>query len=195
MINNLKKKIGKFIEKKTVKNLNLEITKHVTGEIVLDNGCGNGSFVYEKHRDKQIYGCDINPGSVRNRGAVDFRLCNSIKLPYESDRFDCLVFSGVIQYVEDYEKSLGEIKRVLKNNGRLIIATVNRKSLFRKLGLINPAPKREGGEFNMFSFEELKKILIKDRFRIEKVLGVDFIRMPRALCSNSLIIAKNIKKF
>ena len=57
---NLKKKIGKIIEKRTIKNLKNEITKHVSGKIVLDNGCGNGSFIYSQHEDKQIHGIDMD---------------------------------------------------------------------------------------------------------------------------------------
>tara|TARA_Y100000310_G_scaffold338921_1_gene429955 strand:- start:1013 stop:1591 length:579 start_codon:yes stop_codon:yes gene_type:complete len=190
----IKNKITRFIEKRTIKNLNKEITNHISGKNVLDNGCGKGSFIYEKHKNKKIYATDLeNDMVVMNRGAVEFKIADSINLPYEDNKFDCISFSGVIQYIKDYEKSLSEIKRVLKNNGRLIIASVNKNSFFRKLKLINPKPKKEAGEYQIFSYQELRKELKNYNFKVEKELGVDFILMPKKLCSNMLIIARNIK--
>jgi len=189
----LKKKVGNLIEKLTIKNLNKEITKHVSGKRVLDNGCGNGSFIYEKHSNKEIYGIDINKRDIIKRGAVGFKLASSEKIPYKKTMFDCVVFAGVIQYLKDYAKSLKEINRVLKKSGKLIIATVNRDSLFRRIRLINPAPKKEAGEYNIFSWNEMEVILKKHGFVIEKEIGVDFMPLPKKFCSNTLIIARKIK--
>lgn len=187
---NLKNKIGKFIEKVTVKNLNNEITKHVSGKIVLDNGCGGGSFDYTKHEDKIIHGIDFKK-SERYSGI--FKEANSSKLPYEDDSFSCVVFAGVIQYIKDYDKAMQEISRVLRKNGKLIIASVNKDSMFRRLRIINPKPKKEAGECNIFSYVELERVIIKNGFGIKRKMGVDFIRLPRSICSNSLIICQNEK--
>ncbi|MFA7707429.1 MAG: class I SAM-dependent methyltransferase [Candidatus Pacearchaeota archaeon] len=189
----LKKYISKKIEMRSIRNLNKTITKYVSGKRVLDNGSARGSFIYEKHPEKDIYSMDINANEVINKRAKEFKIADSTKLPYKKNEFDCVVFAGVIQYVKDYEKSIEEIKRVLKDNGKLIIASVNRKSLFRRIGLINPMPKPEAGEYQIFSFKELKDLLKKHDFEIKQEKGVDFIPLPTQICSNILIIAKNIK--
>lgn len=186
----IKDKIARHIEKVTVRNLNKEITKYVFGRRVLDNGCGSGSFIYEKHKDKEIYGIDIVKREILRRGAREFKLASSTKIPYKKDFFDCVVYSGVIQYIKDYEKTIREIKRVLKKDGILVIATVNKDSLLRKLKIINPSPKKEAGEYNIFSFKEIINLLKKYGFRIEKILGIDYCIMPKELCSNILIIAR-----
>lgn len=190
---NIKKTIGKLIENKTIKNLKREITKYVIGKKILDDGCCNGSFIYEKHKEKEIYGIDIKKMNILNRGAKEFKIASSTKIPYKKDSFDCVVFAGVIQYIKDYKKSFLEIKRVLKKDGRLIIATVNRESLFRRLRLINPAPKKYSGEYQIFSFKEIINLLKNQGFIIIKVEGVDFIKIPLNLCSNILIVAINKK--
>lgn len=184
------KNLAKAMERKTVANLRKKVTLYVSGKDILDDGCGRGSFIYSEHRDKKIQGIDV-------RKHLDFKgnftLASSTKIPFGKDSFDCVVFAGVIQYVEDYEKALQEISRVLRKNGRLIMAVVNTRSLFRRLRLINPAPKKHAGEHNMFSFEKVKKLLERHNLQIEQVKGVDFMPMPQKLCSNTLIIARNVK--
>ena len=187
---NLKKKIGKHIERRTVKNLKKEITKHISGKVILDNGCGIGSFLYEKHNEKRIYGIDKR--KTENYEGI-FKLADSTKLPFEDNFFDCVVFAGVIQYIRDYNKALKEIKRVLKNRGRLIISSVNRDSLLRRIKIIGKEPKREAGEFKIFSCRELEYLLKRYNFKIKEKLGVDYLPFPRNLCSNSLFICENEK--
>ena len=187
---NLRKIVRNHIERRTVKNLKKEITKHVSGNLVLDNGCGGGSFFYEKHKNKEIYGIDVRE---TNNYKGMFKLASSTNISFGDNSFDCVVFAGVIQYIKDYEKSLKEIKRVLKSNGRLIISTVNRDSLLRRLKIIGKAPKREAGEFQILSYEELERLLGKYRFSIENEMGADYFKIPKDLCSNSLIICKNEK--
>lgn len=184
----MKKRIAKYIERTTIRNLNKEITKYVAGKRVLDYGCGKGSFVYSKHRDKEIWGVDIKQNSEY---PGKFKLVSGSQIPFEDNYFDCIVFAGVIQYIENYDKAMSEIKRVLKKEGLLIIATVNRNSLFRRLRIINPSPKRDAGEYNIFSFMEIEDILNKHGFKPKKSIGVDFVLLPKSVCSNSLFIAKN----
>jgi ubiquinone/menaquinone biosynthesis C-methylase UbiE len=185
-----KKQIAKVIERRTINNLNRKITKRVNGKLILDDGGGNGSFNYSKHLDKKIFSIDIKERDLSRFSNVEFKKASAVKIPYEGNKFDCVCYAGVIQYVENYNKSLEEIKRVLKKDGRFIIATVNRNSLFRRIGVINPKPKKEAGEYNMFNFREIIKLLDKHGFKVLKIEGVDFIKMPRELCSNILITAK-----
>jgi ubiquinone/menaquinone biosynthesis C-methylase UbiE len=149
------------------------------------NGCGNGSFIYEKHKDKKIYTTDI-----KKRGLKNFKIANSTNLSFEDNKFDCVVFAGVIQYVKDYNKAIKEIHRILKDGGRLIISTVNVNSFFRVIKVIKKFPKKEFGEHNIFSLKEIEDLLIRHGFRIDKVIGVDMINnIPTILSSNNLIIS------
>jgi ubiquinone/menaquinone biosynthesis C-methylase UbiE len=87
---------------------------------ILDNGCGKrGSFDYQEFK-KRIIKCDIIYG------------INSENLPYKDESFDLVLFVGVIQYVDNPEKAMRECYRVLKDNGILIITTINKDSLIKK---------------------------------------------------------------
>jgi len=186
----MKSLISKKIEEATIKSLKKRITKLVSGAVVLDNGCNEGSFEYEKHTKKKIYGIDVIESGILNRGAVEFKMGDAVEIPYPNEMFDCVVFAGVIQYVDKRDQSLEEIWRVLKSGGKLIIATVNRESLLRCLKIIDPKPKSSAGEKKMFSFYELKSLLKNNNFNILKEKGVDCIWLPKKLCSNQLIVAE-----
>ncbi len=187
---NVKKEIGGVIERKTIKNLNKRITKLLRGKVVLDDGGGNGSFDYTKHPDKNIYCIDIKKRDLEHLKNVKFKLAEATNLPFKKGFFDCVCFAGVIQYVKDPRQSLREIKRVLKKEGQLVVATVNRRSLLRRLKLIDPKPKSYAGEFQIYTFKDLVKLLDEEGFEVRFVSGEDFLTLPIYLCSNILIVAK-----
>ncbi len=72
------------------------------------------------------HACDLPPkgqyGVFHRVAGVDYRqLTDVVQLPYDSNQFDGVIGSGVLEHVAmDYE-SLKELYRILKVNGRLII--------------------------------------------------------------------------
>jgi SAM-dependent methyltransferase len=138
----LRKKIYQDIEKTNPKK-------------ILDNGCGkNGSFDYREFKDR-ITRADVLYG------------INCEKLPYKSKSFDCVIFAGVIQYVDNPEKAMKECFRVLKNNGILIIATINKDSLVKKLTGFKT-------ERQVFTMREFGDFLERFKFKVLTKKYVDF---------------------
>ena len=96
---------------------------------VLDLGCGNGFVVRKMTRmGYEVYGCDIIPSLIRyhqeHTPEASFALCvPGEELPYEADRFDCIVCSEVIEHVYDVKGFLQELARCLKTNGVLLLTT------------------------------------------------------------------------
>ena len=100
--------------------------RHLKGPAILDAGCGEG-ITLEKliklHPDWNIEGLDIDTANVS--------ICKSIglpaqhgslyELPFENERFDSCLFMEVIEHLEHPDKALGELARVTKKNGRLVI--------------------------------------------------------------------------
>lgn len=97
---------------------------------VLDFGCGNGRF-YSLIKDKNIdyYGADISEKLIdlaqkqvpQGKFTV---LDHTLKLPYEDSFFDNLVCIATLHHIPSEElrqKIILEFKRVLKNNGTLIL--------------------------------------------------------------------------
>jgi ubiquinone/menaquinone biosynthesis C-methylase UbiE len=103
-----------------------------TGTHVLDVGSGPGHLAYEIAQvigpDGRIEGVDSAEGSVetgRRRCAglenASFTLGDAYGLPYDDGTFDTVMSSQVFEYLEDVAKALGEMFRVLKPGGRVLI--------------------------------------------------------------------------
>ncbi|NBE53289.1 methyltransferase domain-containing protein [Streptomyces boluensis] len=113
------------------------------GHRVLDIGCGPGYLLSELRRDLgptgRIYGIDISESMLelaRERcatdsapGAVDLRTGRAEQLPFPDATFDVAVAVQVYEYVEDIERALDELFRVLRPGGRAVILDTDWDSL------------------------------------------------------------------
>lgn len=111
----------------------LELAHLKGNERVLDIGCGTGSFALMvcKILDKgSVCGMDISSKMIeiakarteQNGSKVDYRVGNSTDLSYNSKEFD-IVFTSLMYHHLDFQekqRTLCEIHRVLKQNGRYI---------------------------------------------------------------------------
>ncbi len=102
-----------------------------TGNRVLDLGCGPGALAVPLAREGRfVIAYDLSPRMVaearRLIGATErggFCVGDVASLPFASAAFDAVVTTGVLEYVPDVTRALGEIVRVLRPGGTLV-ATV-----------------------------------------------------------------------
>lgn len=97
----------------------------------LDVGCGAGYAMQRAAHDKacEVYGIDPEPMShgVGRQGsnfevkAGHIQKAFAEAIPFESDMFDTVYSSHVLEHVNDELKSLQEMSRVMKHDGVLII--------------------------------------------------------------------------
>jgi SAM-dependent methyltransferase len=91
------------------------------GERVLDAGCGEGILVEEFAGRLAIEGIDPNYSSERVRsGSVT-------ALPYADGTFDCAMCLDVLEHLtfEEQPRALGELFRVLRSGGELLVSVPN----------------------------------------------------------------------
>ncbi len=92
---------------------------------ILDAGCGEGLLVekFRKQGYKNFYGID------KNYSSRYVKKSDVSKLSYKNKSFDIALCLETLQYLsfKSQEKALNEIKRVLKEDGTVIITIPNQK--------------------------------------------------------------------
>ncbi|HHT9136969.1 MAG TPA: class I SAM-dependent methyltransferase [Candidatus Wunengus sp. YC60] len=114
------------------------------GETVLEIGFATGSTLVEAAKSVgkkgKIYGLEVTPEMVELAkeklektgltGRTILSEGDARKMPYENNMFDAVYMVGVLELFDtpDIPKVLKEIKRVLKRNGRLVVASISKKN-------------------------------------------------------------------
>lgn len=117
------------------------------GKDVLDAACGVGYGIEILAAEaKAVTGVDIDPEAVaeaeRRHGASAAAVLRGdlLELPFEAESFDVVICFEAIEHVEDHERALAELRRVLRPDGVLVISTPN------------PAAYLEGNEYHVREF-------------------------------------------
>lgn len=102
---------------------------------ILDVGCGIGGVTINLRKNCQkIIGLDPNRKAIHvakifahgKRSDAVFIVGSGLNLPFKETSLDIVVYNHVIEHVSSPKRSLGEIWRVLKNEGLLYLATQNK---------------------------------------------------------------------
>lgn len=100
------------------------------GDVMLDAGCGSGRvFQYQfgdEQRPARIVGVDVTAEPRGNRNIDTAARADLGALPFRDATFDIAISSHVAEHLTEPERVFGELARVLKPGGRLLILTPNR---------------------------------------------------------------------
>ena len=100
------------------------------GDVMLDAGCGSGRvFQYqfgEEQRPRLIVGVDVTKEPKGNRNIDAAARADLGALPFRDGMFDIAISSHVAEHLTQPERVFGELARVLKPGGLLLILTPNR---------------------------------------------------------------------
>ena len=123
------------------------------GNTVLDVGCGDGILLERLRRTYAIAaaGVDISPLSVKRAKEgcpeIKFLVADATKLPFARDNFDAVLSFDTLEHIggsgsaqglaDEQRKAIGEMIRVLKPGGRLLIYTINKNQKFTLNWLLN----------------------------------------------------------
>lgn len=100
-------------------------------EAVLDVGCGTGAFearLLARYPSQRITGVDLSARMVAvareklsGYPSAAFVQAPASALPFADGAFDVVVSASVFHYFEDPHAALGEMQRVLRPGGRLVL--------------------------------------------------------------------------
>ena len=154
-------------------SLALELFTVHPGEALLDAGCGTGNFSLKlARRGACVTGIDLAPGMLtvaREKAAseglpVTFVQMDLCRLDYPDSHFDGAVSMAAFEFICEPRRAFGEMMRVLKPGGRLLIGTINRDSswgalyreqarkpgsIYRRARFMNPAELAELDRANL----------------------------------------------
>ncbi|MDX9961026.1 MAG: class I SAM-dependent methyltransferase [Aliarcobacter sp.] len=147
---------------------NFLIEKEIKGYL-LDIACGTGhGTIRFNNKGYKICGADYdinqiieNKKRLADKNDVIFQQEDIMNMSFDAFTFDAILSMETIEHV-DPDKTLKELKRVLKKDGYLILSTPQNSTIGQ---CINPQHLYE------YSLEEIKNIVSK-YFKIEKVIGL-----------------------
>jgi ubiquinone/menaquinone biosynthesis C-methylase UbiE len=118
--------LEKFLAKQRAKLANQFISKSNREGTILDIGCGSYPYFLIHTNFKEKYGIDpsLNILSIKNINLKKLDITKQ-KLPFEDNLFDVITMLAVFEHIDfdKLESVLKDIRRVLKNNGLLVITT------------------------------------------------------------------------
>lgn len=152
----------------------------IRGSVILDNGCGTGIlFDYLRGYNCKVIGMDISSGMIEKARKLNKNIIcgDSQCLPFKNNSFDIIFGRSLLHHLSDPAKGIEEMKRIIKNKGRIILVDTNDSMLSRLPRKII----KHGGHFSQghknFHIDELLGLVSKD-FRIAKIYFFGYIAYP-----------------
>ncbi len=132
---------------------------YAEGKVVLDAGCGEGlGSLIVAQSASYVVGIDLDKDIIKlakekyKRENLSFLVSDIKDIPFKSKSFDMVICLEVIEHIEEQERALFEMKRVLKEDGILIISSPNKKVYSDDRNFKNPYHVREFYEEEFLSF-------------------------------------------
>ncbi|ODS40452.1 hypothetical protein BEH94_05955 [Candidatus Altiarchaeales archaeon WOR_SM1_SCG] len=107
-------------------------------QTILDVGCGDGYLIYLascKHAHIHLYGVDEDTLAVnlakeelkKHNCKSSIYCANVYHLPFQSTSFDAVLMADVIEHLDEQDRALKEVCRILRDDGILLLTTPNRQ--------------------------------------------------------------------
>jgi SAM-dependent methyltransferase len=147
---------------------------------ILDLGCGKGDDVRRHRFSSEVVSIDVSKSccvQTKRKNKVETICSDAEKLPFISNSFDGVLSNQVIEHVNDDKEFLKEVRRVLKDRGKLVISTAKYSSIrffiIRHWGIMRAFKGRylDSGHLREYSFKEFFNLLHQSSFDILEFKG------------------------
>ncbi len=178
-----------YIKENIIKTFNLDYNKTPLKNIkILDVGCGGGLLSEPMCRlGAEVTGIDASDKNIKiaklhskkNNLQIKY-LCTSPEKFNTKDKFDVILNMEIVEHVEDVNFFLKSCSKLLKKNGIMFVATLNKTLKSYIFAIVGaeyilrwlPIGTHEWEKF--LKPEELISILKKNDLRLDKVDGMNF---------------------
>lgn len=131
----------------------------------LDLGCGSGgNLVLLRRHSQDVVAVDLSAEALSNLSVGRFTpkvAGDGVALPFRDGAFDLVNLFNVIEHIEEDERALSEVRRVLVPGGTLLVAT----SAFRALWSDHDEANRH---FRRYEAGELRGVLRRAGFEVTR---------------------------
>jgi SAM-dependent methyltransferase len=100
------------------------VSRNGSTSAILNVGCGTGGTIDMLERFGNVDNLDASDDAiafVKGRGYTNIKRVDDIDLPFEDKTYDVVGAFDVLEHIEDHKRALCEWKRVLKEDGAVII--------------------------------------------------------------------------
>jgi len=143
---------------------------------VLEIGCGNGNgtkLIKKYFNPQQITAIDLDEKMIqiaRESGqdkSTSFQVMDASELDFPNDSFDAIFDFCIIHHIPDWKNCIGELKRVLKGGGNLVVEEFSIDTFSGFPGWLYKPLLRHPYE-QMFSTEDFVRHLEHVGFKIQE---------------------------
>jgi len=179
----------KYIKENIINSFKLKEKQKPLDKInILDIGCGGGLLSEPMTRlGANVTGIDASNRNIsiaklhakKNKLKINY-ICSSPEKLKIQKKFDVILNMEIVEHVEDINFFINSCSKLLKKNGLMFVATLNKtlKSyMFAIIGAEYVLRWLPIGTHNWEKFvrpEDLKKILSKNNLKLEKLDGMNF---------------------
>ena len=179
----------KYIKENIINNFKLKNkSKPLSGINILDIGCGGGLLSEPMSRmGANVTGIDASDKNIKiaklhskkNKLKINY-LCSSPEKLKIKKKFDVILNMEIVEHVEDIDFFLKSCSKLLKKNGLMFVATINKTLKSYIFAIVGaeyvlrwlPIGTHEWEKF--VKPEDLKKILMKYDLSLNKLDGMNF---------------------
>ena len=179
----------KYIKENIINNFKLKNKlRPLSGINILDIGCGGGLLSEPMSRmGANVTGIDASGKNIKiaklhskkNKLKINY-LCSSPEKLKTKKKFDVILNMEIVEHVEDIDFFLKSCSKLLKKNGLMFVATINKTLKSYIFAIIGaeyvlrwlPIGTHEWEKF--VKPEDLKKILMKYNLSLNKLEGMNF---------------------